>query len=223
MFNQYSVDGNAYNRFVNLDNIEYRIVDFLAKSDNKYADYLFKILKYDTMDALMRPSLTYEERMKLLYSNNGDAAGDRIFLSPFIDDSFEEQSSHLHIYIHSVVPKNHLVSTVNIGIETIVHNKISNIQGDAAMYNPDTNPSEMGNNGQPEIILKNRASVMLKCVTAALNGSFVAGVGTLQFNTEKSPYDNAKMSLWNGKKFFGYSIVMSTFISGVSETPECGF
>ena len=223
MSNQYSVDGNAYNRFVNLDNIEYRIVDFLAKSDNKYADYLFKILKYDTMDALMRPSLTYEERMKLLYSNNGDAAGDRIFLSPFIDDSFEEQSSHLHIYIHSVVPKNHLVSTVNIGIETIVHNKISNIQGDAAMYNPDTNPSEMGDNGQPEIILKNRASVMLKCVLAALNGSFVAGVGTLLFDAETSPYDNSKMSLWNGKKFFGFSTVISTSISGVSTTPECGY
>lgn len=223
MSNQYSVDGNAYNRFVNLDNIEYRIADFLAKSDNKYADYLFKILNYDTMDALMRPSLTYQERMKLLYSNNGDAAGDRIFLSPFIDDSFEEQSSHLHIYIHSVVPKDHLISTVNIGIETIVHNKISNIQGDAAMYNPDTNPSEMGNNGQPKIILKNRASVMLKCVLAALNGSFVAGVGTLQFNTTMSSYDNAKLSLWNGKKFFGYSIVMSTLLGGISKTPECRY
>lgn len=45
VFNQFSVDGNAYNRFVNLDNIEYRIADFLAKSDNKYADYLFKILR----------------------------------------------------------------------------------------------------------------------------------------------------------------------------------
>ena len=58
MFNQYSVDGNAYNRFVNLDNIEYRIADFLAKSDNKYADYLIKIIKYDTMDTHMRQSLT---------------------------------------------------------------------------------------------------------------------------------------------------------------------
>ena len=112
---------------------------------------------------------------------------------------------------------------MNIGIETIVHNKISNIQGDAAMYNPDTNPSEMGNNGQPEIILKNRASVMLKCVLAALNGSFVAGVGTLQFNSEMSTYDNAKLSLWNGKKFFGYSIVMSTLLGGISKTPECRY
>lgn len=223
MFDQWSVDGNMYNRFVNLDNIEYRIVQFLAKSDNKYADYLFKILKYDTMDALMKPSLSYEERMQLLYSNNGDASGNRIFLSPFIDDSFEEQSSHLHIYISSIEPKNHIISTVNVCIETIVHNKISNILGDAASYNPVTNPSEIGNDGQPEILIKNRASVMLKCVLAALNGSFVAGVGTFLFDKETSEKDEAKLSLWNGKKFFGFSTVISTSISGVSGTPECGY
>ena len=27
----FSVDKNAYNRFVNLDNIEFRIIDFLAR------------------------------------------------------------------------------------------------------------------------------------------------------------------------------------------------
>ena len=63
---------------------------------------------------------------------------------------------------------------------------------------------------------------MLKCVLAALNGSFKCGVGTLQFNNTLSSSDNAKMSLWNGKKFFGFSTVMSMLISGVSDTPECG-
>ena len=47
-----SGDGNAYNRFVNLDNIEYRIVNYLAKSKTKYANNLWKILKYDTEDCL---------------------------------------------------------------------------------------------------------------------------------------------------------------------------
>ena len=35
MFNPYNVDGNAYNRFVNLDNVEFRIFDFLAKKTKK--------------------------------------------------------------------------------------------------------------------------------------------------------------------------------------------
>ena len=50
-----SGDGNAYNRFVNLDNIEYRIVNYLAKSTTKYANNLWKILKYDTEDCLSLP------------------------------------------------------------------------------------------------------------------------------------------------------------------------
>lgn len=220
----FSVDGNSYNRFVNLDSVEYRIVDFLAKSDNKYANNLFKILKYDTEDCLSKDNLTYGEKMKLLYRNNGDASTERVFMAPYVDDAFEMQSSHLHIYIHSVFPINHITSTVNVGIETIVHNKISNIYGDAAMYDPKTNPSEIDADGQPTILYKSRATEMLKCVLAALNGSFINGVGTLKFDsTVKGGTDAAKMSLWNGKKFFGHSIVMSTLISGVSNSPGCGY
>ena len=220
----FSVDRNAYNRFVNLDNIEFRIVDFLAKSENKYAQNLFKILKYNSEDCLYKENLSYEEKMALLYKNNGDASDERIYLSPYIDDAYTVQSSHIHIYVYSVMPQNHIISTVNIGIETIVHNKISNIYGDASLYSPETNPSELGPDGQPIIIYKSRASELLKCVLAALNGSFVAGVGTLQFNSQLTGSESkAKMSLWNGKKFFGHMTVLSTQLSGVSSTPGCGY
>lgn len=219
----FSVDRNAYNRLVNLDNIEFRIVDFLAKSENKYAQNIFKILKYDTEDCLYQNNLSYEEKMALLYKNNGEASSERIYLSPYIDDAYILQSSHLHIYVYSVFPLNHLESTVNIGIETIVHNKIANIYGDASLYSSNTNPSELGPDGQPIIIYKSRASELLKCVLASLNGYFVAGVGTLQFNSKLTGSESkAKMSLWNGKKFFGHMTILSTILSGVSGTPDCG-
>ena len=219
----FSVDRNAYNRLVNLDNIEFRIVDFLAKSENKYAQNIFKILKYDAEDCLYQDNLSYEEKMELLYKNNGEASSERIYLSPYIDDAYTIQSSHLHIYVYSVFPLNHLESTVNIGIETIVHNKIANIYGDASLYSSSTNPSELGPDGQPIIIYKSRASELLKCVLASLNGYFVAGVGTLQFNSKLTGSESkAKMSLWNGKKFFGHMTILSTILSGVSGTPDRG-
>lgn len=219
----FSVDRNAYNRLVNLDNIEFRIVDFLAKSENKYAQNIFKILKYDTEDCLYQNNLSYEEKMALLYKNNGEASSERIYLSPYIDDAYVLQSSHLHIYVYSVFPLNHLESTVNIGVETIVHNKIANIYGDASLYSSGTNPSELGPDGQPIIIYKSRASELLKCVLASLNGYFVAGVGTLQFNSKLTGSESkAKMSLWNGKKFFGHMTILSTILSGVSGTPDRG-
>lgn len=220
----FSVDKNAYNRFVNLDNIEFRIIDFLAKSENKYAQNLFKILKYDVEDCLYKGDLSYEEKIALLYKDNGEASSARIYMSPYIDDAYIEQSSHLHIYVYSVFPQNHLLSTVNVGIETIVHNKIANMYGDASLYSSTTNPSELGPDGQPTIIYKSRASELLKCVLASLNGYFVAGVGMLQFNSQLTGSESkAKMSLWNGKKFFGHMTVLSTQMSGVSNTPGCGY
>ena len=164
-----SGDGNAYNRFVNLDNIEYRIVNYLAKSKTKYANNLWKILKYDTEDCLSLPDVSYKDRMALLF---------RVFLTPFTDDGWDVQCSHLHIFVHSVVPQNHITSKVNIGIETIVHNKISNILGD--VQNEDGNPSELDEDGNPVIIYKNRASTMLKSILADINGQMVAGIGMLQ-------------------------------------------
>ena len=90
-------------------------------------------------------------------------------------------------------------------------------------YSSSTNPSELGPDGQPIIIYKSRASELLKCVLASLNGYFVAGVGTLQFNSKLTGSESkAKMSLWNGKKFFGHMTILSTILSGVSGTPDRG-
>lgn len=212
-----TADGNSYNRFVNLDNFEFRIIDYLAKSQNKHADFLFKMLKYDGEDCLYQPSLTYEERMKLFYSDNGDASDKRVFMSPYIDDAFVVQCSHLHVYIESVIPQNQVLSTVNIAVESIVHNKISNIYGDATLPNGEPNPSEVDKDGNPLIIYKSRAAEMLKCVLAELNGAFIAGVGMLQFNSQVAESKSkSELSLWNGRKFFGHKTVFATMVSGAS-------
>lgn len=216
------VTESAFNRFVNLDNVEWHIIDYLAKSKSKYADYLWKILKYDTEDCLSQPSLTYEEKMALVYTTNGDATPYRVFMSPYIDDAWEEQSSHLHLYVDTMTPKDHISAVVNIRFECIVHNKISNIIGDASRFNDKSNPSEIHNN-EVTTPYKNRATVMLKCVLAELNGVFVNGVGVLQFNSTLSPYSNSRMSLWNSRKFYGHSFAMSTLMAGDSSESNCGY
>lgn len=229
------VTESAFNRYVNLDNIEWHIIDYLAKSRSKYATYLWKILKYNTEDCLTLPFLVkedgteetdfekiYKERIKLVYKGNGEASGFKVFFTPFIDDSFEEQCSMLHIYVDSLEPKERLQSSVNVCFECIVHNKISNILGDASEYNELSNPSEL-HDGLVTTPYKSRATEFLKNVIACLNGEFVNGVGVLQFNSQVSRKDLASASLWNGKKFFGYKIIMSSLISGVSGNSDCGW
>ena len=217
------VTESAYCRYTNLDNIEWKIVDYLVNSKSKYANYLWKILKYDTMDCLVRPDLTTEEKWSMVYNTNGEATGYRVFLSPFVDDAWPQQSSHLHIYVYGIDPDTHLTGKVHVCFEVIVHNKINNIYGDASEYNPQTNPVELDSSGEPVTLIKSRMTEMLKDVIAALNGQMVNAVGTLQFNKKLSPYDTAKASLFNSNSFMGHRIIMSTIMSGVSECSDCGY
>lgn len=217
------VTGSAFNRFTNLDNIEWKIIEYLIKSKSKYANYLWKILKYNTEDCLSKPDLTEKEKRGLVYKNNGDAAEYRVFIGPFVDDAYEQQCSLLHVYVYGINPVSHLTGKVHICFECIVHNKISNIYGDASEYNPQTNPVELDENGEPIVPYKSRATEMLKDIIAALNGEMVNAIGVLQFNETLSPYDSSKASLWNGKRFFGHRLIMTTLISGVSECSDCGY
>lgn len=217
------VTGSAFNRYTNLDNIEWKIIDYLVKSKSKYANYLWKILKYDTEDCLTKADLTEKEKWALVYKNNGESTQYRVFMTPFTDDAWEQQSSHLHIYVYGINPMSHITGKVHVCFECIIHNKISNIYGDASEYNPNTNPVELDDNGNPIIEYKSRATEMLKDIIAALNGEMINAIGVLQFNEDLSPYDTAKAALWNRKNFFGYRIIMTSLISGVSENSECGY
>ena len=217
------VTGSAFNRYSNLDNIEWKIIDYLVKSKSKYANYLWKILKYDTEDCLTKADLTEKEKWALVYKNNGESTQYRVFMTPFTDDAWEQQSSHLHIYVYGINPMSHITGKVHVCFECIIHNKISNIYGDASEYNPNTNPVELDDNGNPVIEYKSRATEMLKDIIAALNGEMINAIGVLQFNEDLSPYDTAKAALWNRKNFFGYRIIMTSLISGVSENSECGY
>lgn len=228
----YTVDGNQYNRFTNLDNVEWNIIKHLVESDSKFANNAWRILAYDDEGCLLHnsthPELTKSERWNLVYTNNGDASVKRVFMTPYIDDAWVEQSSHLHIYVDSVTPKNHLSSTLDICVETIVHNKISNVIGDADIEVDTSNPSEFEptedfEGWQNAVLYKSRATVFLKSILAELNGTFVKGVGTLQFNSQLSPYGRSRQYLWNNRKFFGYSTVFSTIISGTSADNGCGY
>lgn len=212
-----------FNRYTNLDNLDGQIFNYLINDESKYANNLFRLLKYDTQDALYKPELTIAEKRALLYTTNGDASDERVFFSPFVDDIFESQCSQLYIYVQKIIPQNHVISKVVIGFDLIVHNKISNVYGDASVDNPCSNPSEIDKEGNISIFYKNRATVMLKSLLASLNGSFVNGGGTLMFSKENSDNDYADMSVFNGRKFYGYHVNMSATMSGHSENPMVGY
>ena len=224
-------DYNSCNRFQNLDGIEAKIVEHLVNSDSKHADLFWKILKYNDLYALSQPSVSKDERMKMINNDNGETTTKRVFFAPFVDDAWEVQCSSVYIFIEDITPIDHTRAVVGVAIETIVHSKISAIAGDGdpeSSPRPDTvNPNDSDSQGSIVVPFKSRESVLLKCVLAELNGLYIDGVGYLVLDNFDARGEKvrgkATMPLFNNRSFYGHSVKFLTEISGVSDDSNIGY
>lgn len=215
-------EGIAYNRFSHLDSIEDRIIYYLlsekGKSDKQkeLVHTLWRLLKYSDERCLINdsehPLPTFKEIYALVDNDNVIQNVKRIFRYPYIEESFTDQCSLLSVYVDTILPRNHLLADVNIGIDILIHNKISNVVN--PLYD-DKGELLDSTEGNPIIKMKNRATVFLKTVLALLNGADVAGVGKFQFNRELNRFVQSKLGLWNNRNFYGHKIIITCQMSGV--------
>ena len=172
----------AYNKFTEFSNLCYNILAYLMVQNED----IWKLLKYDTPDALSKPNLTLEEKRKMIYDGNGDSEHYNVYRSPFVDEAFTEQTSQLRIYALTINPKNRSLATIDLNIDCITHTKLVNIDGG-----------------------KSRVELMVEEVLKTLNGQEIDGVGKLFFDAREAMYDGARFSLFNNRYFYGCQITMS--------------
>ena len=270
-----------FNRYINLDTLEGRILYILVNSRSRHALDLWNMLQYNEANCLthnadyfkqssvkseipagvslslltskselnkMIPSVRekcedllekawqaeIKKRWDMVYTGADEASDKKVFLFPFVDDAWKERSARLDIYVDDILPKDQVVSTVLIGIDIIVHNKINNITNLSMEDNPaevqvlyDKDGKPLEEDGEvvsiPITITKSRVTTMLKSVLAELNGAFVAGVGLMQANQTMSPKCGAKRMVWNNRDYIGHQVVFGSLMSGVSTVPGVGF
>ena len=215
---------NAQNRLENLDSIEYKIINKLLNSDSSHADKIWKLLKYADIDALSKPSVPKAERAQLISTDSGVEGDKRVFLAPFTNDAFTDQCAHLHVYIEGIYPRDHLSAQIIVGVETIVHSKISAITAESD-EDPTANPNDYETKEKEKqlVCYKNRATVLLKHVLAELNGLYIDGVGNLEFDRRTSMYCSSTYGLWNNRAYYGHLSKLAVVMSGISESPDLGF
>lgn len=235
----YEDEFTNYNRFQNLDGVEYKIVQKLLTSNNKYADNVWRLMKYNTTDALNQEALTQEEKMELIDGtpqnmkvNTGvsqDEIKTRVFLYPFVDDAWTIQAASIYIYVNKIEPINRYLSNIDIVIETITHAKIGVVTTEADMLsNPEeTNPNDYtySDDVNPYVEYKSRVTVLLKSLIAALNGMEIDGVGTLEFNKASKGLETnsgVEMNMYNRKSFFGHTIHFNITMGNLSGSPDIG-
>lgn len=214
-----------FNKFVNLDEAEDRIIYYLLSPNKKnpleleQTYNIWKLLYYSDENALNEPLPKYSDIIKLIYNGEPNQSEKRIFRSPRLEDAFTEQCTLLKIYIDSIMPQNAYLAQVNYGIDVLCHNKIINVKTN------NTNLDGVVNNiiidevdGIPiKVQTKSRITVLTKAVLSILNGADIAGVGQLQFNSERFRYNQAQYGLWNNRNFEGMKIVMGALQSGVGK------
>ena len=205
---RFTPDETQFNKFHNLDSIETRIINYLRDTNTDDCNRLWKLLKYSDMKALYKDNLSTIDKKNLIYQDRNESDC-RVFTFPYIEDNFTEVCSVIKVYMYSIHPVNHLISTVNIGIDILTHNKISNV------YNDESDILDGGREVEENISTKNRNAIMLKAILNILNGADVEGVGVLQFNKELSDKCQAEMKLSNNRNFYGYTVVLSCQMSGV--------
>lgn len=216
--NQY----NDFNRFSNLDGIEFKLVNELLYSKSKYAENIWKLLYYATPDALMQDNLTLAQKTSLICVENDTAeTGKRVFITPYINDAWTEQTAHIHIYVDALHSPNHIVSNVHVCFETIVHSKIGTILSD--VNEAEANPNDSNADGEPIVLRKNRATVLLKNVLGLFNGMSLDGIGQLQFNQSIDPYCISTQYLWNSRAYYGHVTRMVIKMANASTSPDFGF
>ena len=220
------------NRLSNLDAIEGKMVYHLINSESHYAEDLWRLLKYDTMDALSKDTLTRDEKKALVFNtDNGSpdaVSGVRVFLSPFVDDAQKHQNTSIYIYVAKVVPVKSQAglysAEVSINVETIVHSQIAVVYGNGdPILNPYANPNDSNEEGDLMAVYKNRATVLIKDIVAEFNGLYLDGVGELGLQSLSDLKSGVESSEWNSKSFFGHRITFTMTVSGVSASPMIGY
>lgn len=181
---EFCVNNGAVNTYDGISDIGYKIIEYLMQNNEN----MWKMLKYNTPDALHKPNLTMREKADLIFNGtNEESIQYRVFRSPYLDDLGDEQVSQVRVFIESINPDTHIYGTIDVNIEVITHVKLVNLSG-----------------------YKSRIEALMEEVLKTLNGKFVGGVGLLMFDRKMSFYDLIKLNLFNNRNFFGYSIIMST-------------
>lgn len=173
----------AYNSYTSLQNLCYKAIEYLMLNNED----LWKLLRYNTPDALFKENLTLKEKAKLIYDGIGDSSNYRVFRSPYMDDLVDLDCAQLRVYLEGISPDTTIYGTADINFEVVSHVKIINL----AEY-------------------KNRLEMMIQQILETLNGVYIGAIGNFVFDRTISFYDLCKLNLYNNRNFYGYSLIMST-------------
>lgn len=185
-----------FNKFTSLPFIPYRIVVALMENDN-----FFKLLKYNTYDALAKEALSEDEKIGMICKDADDMQNYNIFLTNVEPNELVDSKTILKIYRYDSLPDNPTISTVCYRFDILYGTKNAMVEYQGVPCS--------------------RMDIMEMELMKTLNGADVAGVGMLQFNHDLSRLSRSTLNIGNNYTFTGASIIMATQIADVQGVGDC--
>lgn len=188
-------DKPIFNSFDSLPFIPYNILSHLA--NDPLVEDLWKLLKYNTYDALSQPNLTFKQKMSMIWKNQATQNNYTIFLTRLIEDEQLSERTILKLYKANSDPVSAQIATTAYEFDILVGAKIPMVD-----YN-----------GIP----CSRVDVIESLLLKSLNGADVNGVGWLQFNDDLSRLCRSATGVGNNTSYYGTSILMAVQIGNLND------
>lgn len=185
-----------YNSLSALPYIPYNILVYLARQD----EIIWKLLKYNSYDALSKPNLSFDEKLELIWKF-GPQEKFGAFFTPLVEDAVCESKCVLKIYDYYIHAKELYTSTAVYAFDFLYGGQMSLVD-----YN-----------GTPV----SRGDLFINRVLAVLNGAEVGGVGKLTFYDNMSRYALGKSVVGNSKTFTGVQLFLAVNIGDTGEEYGC--
>ena len=121
-------ENGVFAKFNNLPILQYNIAKCLFTNED-----LWKLLYYDTPNALFKDNLTPKLKSSLIYNIQGeiyptDMSMFKVFLNDVSDDMWPKMSSVLRIYVSTITPTTRTNGTMCFDIDVLTHTKIGMLQ-----------------------------------------------------------------------------------------------
>lgn len=186
-----------YNSLGALPCIPYTIMKYLALND----EMIWKLLKYNSTNALSMPNLTFSEKMALIWTGDAKQEHYSVFFTNLVEDAITQSKTIMKLY-------KFYIDTESVYLSNVVYQIDILFGGNMSMVNYEGIPVP-------------RDDLMIHCLLKVLNGAYVGGIGMLQLNTQMSRYSSAKTTIGNDKTFTGTSLYLVTQVGDTGENNGC--
>ena len=187
-----------FNSLSALPSIPYNIMTYLATSPQ--AEDLWKMLAYNSYDALSKPSLTMSQKLDLLW-RTGPQEDCGVFFTNLVEDAIPTSKCILKIYNYYDQPNELYAANVVYAFDFLYGGQMSLVERDG--------------------IPVSRGDLFISIMLDVLNGANVGGVGDMVWLTDASRYCAAKSTIGNSKTFTGVQLYIACKIGDTGRKDAC--